>query len=140
MQPDRARPDGDLAEKLCQACLATVQCAMTTYWAARARWPSDGTHRLCTNCGRPTRYLRSVFAVRPMGPRWCHYDPTTHRLLFVAVVAGAYAALRLIDGQLIDSASPQPFVRILGRGRLFAYVERSSQGGGARTSGRLGGP
>jgi hypothetical protein len=61
------RPDGDLAEKLCQACLATVQCAMTTYVAARARWRLDGTHRVCTTCRRLTRYLRTVFAVRPIG-------------------------------------------------------------------------
>jgi len=27
-----------------------------------------GTHPVCTTCGRPTGYLRSVFAVRPIGP------------------------------------------------------------------------
>jgi ribosomal protein S14 len=27
-----------------------------------------GTPPVCTTCGRPTGYLRSVFAVRPIGP------------------------------------------------------------------------
>jgi len=26
------------------------------------------TYPVCTTCGRPTGYLRSVFAVRPIGP------------------------------------------------------------------------
>ncbi|MCV7408360.1 phosphoenolpyruvate carboxylase [Mycobacterium florentinum] len=62
-------PDGDLVETLCQDCLATVQWAMATYVgdkrAVASRW---GTRPVCTTCGRPTGYLRSVFAVRPIGP------------------------------------------------------------------------
>jgi hypothetical protein len=62
-------PDCDLVETLCQACLPTVQWAMATYvghtreMASRCR-----THPVCTTCGRPTGYLRSVLAVRPIGP------------------------------------------------------------------------
>jgi hypothetical protein len=62
-------PDGDLVETLCQACLATVQCAMATYVRHTREIASRcGTHPVCTTCGRPTGYLRSVFAVRPIGP------------------------------------------------------------------------
>jgi hypothetical protein len=61
-------PDGDLIETLCQACLATVQWAMATYVGDKREMASRcGTHPLCTTCGRPTGYLRSVFAVRPIG-------------------------------------------------------------------------
>jgi hypothetical protein len=62
-------PGGDVVETLCQACLAAVQCAMVTYVGDKremaSRW---GTHPVCSTCARPTRYLRSVFAVRPIGP------------------------------------------------------------------------
>ena len=62
-------PDGDLVETLCQACLATVQWAMATYVGDKREMASRrGTHPACTTCGRPTGYLRSVFAVRPFGP------------------------------------------------------------------------
>jgi hypothetical protein len=62
-------PDGDLVETLCQACLATVQSAMATYVGRTREMASRcGTHPVCTTCGRPTGYLRSVFAVRPIGP------------------------------------------------------------------------
>ena len=62
-------PDGDLVETLCQACLATVQWAMATYVGDKREMASRrGTHPVCTTCGRPTGYLRSVFAVRPFGP------------------------------------------------------------------------
>ena len=62
-------PDGDLVETLCQACLATVQWAMATYVGHTREMASRcGTHPVCTTCGRPTGYLRSVFAVRPIGP------------------------------------------------------------------------
>jgi hypothetical protein len=62
-------PDGDLVETLCQACLATVQRAMATYVGDKREMASRcGTHPVCSTCGRPTRYLRSVFAVRPIGP------------------------------------------------------------------------
>ncbi len=61
-------PDGDLVETLCQACLATVQWAMTTYVGDQRETASRcGTHPVCSTCGRPTGYLRSVFAVRPIG-------------------------------------------------------------------------
>jgi hypothetical protein len=62
-------PDGDLVETLCQACLAAVQRAMAAYVGDKREMASRcGTHQVCTTCGRPTRYLRSVFAVRPIGP------------------------------------------------------------------------
>jgi hypothetical protein len=62
-------PDGDLVETLCQACLDTIQWLMTTYVGhMRERASRCGTHPVCTTCGRPTGYLRSVFAVRPIGP------------------------------------------------------------------------
>lgn len=61
-------PDGDLVETLCQACLATVQWAMATYVGDKREMASRcGTHPVCITCGRPTGYLRSVFAVRPIG-------------------------------------------------------------------------
>jgi hypothetical protein len=61
--------DGDLVETLCQACLATVQSAMATYVGDKREIASRrGTRPACTTCGRPTVYLRSVFAVRPIGP------------------------------------------------------------------------
>jgi hypothetical protein len=62
-------PDGDLVETLCQACLATVRLAMATYVGHIREMASRcGTHPVCTTCGRPTGYLHSVFAVRPIGP------------------------------------------------------------------------
>jgi hypothetical protein len=62
-------PDGDLVETLCQACLAAVQWAMAVYVGqTRDTAVRCGTHPVCTTCGRPTGYLRSVFAVRPIGP------------------------------------------------------------------------
>ena len=62
-------PDGDLVETLCQACLATVQSAMATYVGDKREMASRcGTHPVCSTCGRPTGYLRSVFVVRPIGP------------------------------------------------------------------------
>jgi hypothetical protein len=61
-------PDGDLVETLCQACLATVRWAMATYVGDKREIASRrGTHPMCSTCGRPTGYLRSVFAVRPIG-------------------------------------------------------------------------
>lgn len=61
-------PDGDLVETLCQACLAAVQWAMATYVSHTREMASRcGTQPVCTTCGRPTGYLRSVFAVRPIG-------------------------------------------------------------------------
>ncbi len=61
-------PDGDLVETLCHACLATVQWAMATYVGDKREIASRcGTRPLCGTCGRPTGYLRSVFAVRPIG-------------------------------------------------------------------------
>ncbi|OBK13614.1 phosphoenolpyruvate carboxylase [Mycobacterium asiaticum] len=61
--------DGDVVETLCQACLATVQWAMATYVGDRRELASRcGVHPYCATCGRPTGYLRSVFAVRPIWP------------------------------------------------------------------------
>ena len=61
--------DGDLVETLCQACLARLRRAMATYVGRTREMASRcGTHPVCTTCGRPTGYLRSVFAVRPIGP------------------------------------------------------------------------
>ena len=63
-------PDGDRVETLCQACLATVQRAMATYVGDKREMASRcGTQPVCSTCGRPTRYLRNVFAVRPIGPK-----------------------------------------------------------------------
>ena len=62
-------PDGDLVETLCQACLATLHRAMGAYVGDKREMASrSGIHPVCSTCGRPTRYLRSVFAVRPIGP------------------------------------------------------------------------
>ncbi len=62
-------PDGDVVETLCRACVATVQWAMATYVGDKREMASRcGTHPACSTCGRPTGYLRSVFAVRPIGP------------------------------------------------------------------------
>lgn len=62
-------PDGDLVETLCQACLSTLQWAIATYVGDKREMASRcGAHPACTTCGRPTGYLRSVFAVRPIGP------------------------------------------------------------------------
>jgi hypothetical protein len=61
--------DGNLVETLCRACLSAVQCAMATYVGNNREVASQcGTSPVCDTCGRPTRYLRSVFAVRPLGP------------------------------------------------------------------------
>jgi hypothetical protein len=59
--------DGDLVETLCQACLASVQWLMATYVGHMRETASRcGTHAVCTTCGRPIDYLRSVFRVRPI--------------------------------------------------------------------------
>lgn len=61
-------PDGDLVETLCQHCLATVRWAMATYVGDKREMASRcGTRPVCATCGRSTGYLRSVFAVRPIG-------------------------------------------------------------------------
>jgi hypothetical protein len=64
-------PDGDLVETLCHACLATVRWAMATYVGDKREMASrcGTTHPVCSTCGRPAGYLRSVFAVRPIGPK-----------------------------------------------------------------------
>ena len=62
-------PDGDLVETLCQACLAALQSAMATFVGDQREIASQrGARPVCTTCGRPTGFLRSVFAVRPIGP------------------------------------------------------------------------
>jgi len=63
-------PDGDVVETLCHACLFTVQRAMTTYVGDKREMAfRRGTQPVCSTCGRPTLYLRNVFAVRPVGPK-----------------------------------------------------------------------
>jgi hypothetical protein len=62
-------PYGDLIETLCQACLATLQRAMAAYVGDKCDTASRcGSHPVCGTCGRPTRLLSSVFAVRPIEP------------------------------------------------------------------------
>ena len=62
-------PDGDLVETLCQACVAILQRAMATYVDDKREISSRcGADPVCGTCGRSTRYLRSVFAVRRIGP------------------------------------------------------------------------
>jgi hypothetical protein len=62
-------PGGDRVETLCQACLATVQWAMAAYVRDKRQMASRrGTDPTCSTCRRPTRNLRSVFTVRPIGP------------------------------------------------------------------------
>jgi hypothetical protein len=64
-------PDGDFVETLCQACLATVRWAMATYVDdIREMASRRGTSPVCATCGRPTGYLRSILAVRPIGTEW----------------------------------------------------------------------
>lgn len=64
-------PDGDLVEMLCQACLETVRWAMATYVDDRREIASRrGASPACATCGRPTGYLRSILAVRPIGVEW----------------------------------------------------------------------
>jgi hypothetical protein len=61
-------PGGDVVETLCHACLFTLQRAMAAYVGdKRAMASRCGTHPVCSTCGRPTGYLRSVFAMRPVG-------------------------------------------------------------------------
>jgi hypothetical protein len=61
-------PDGDVVETLCHACLFTVQQAMATYVGDKREMVfRRGTQPVCNTCGRPTLYLRNVFAVRPVG-------------------------------------------------------------------------
>jgi hypothetical protein len=63
-------PGGDVIETLCHACLFTLQRAMTTYVGDKRETAFQcGAHPVCSTCGRPTGYLRSVFAVRPVGQR-----------------------------------------------------------------------
>lgn len=62
-------PDGALVHTLCQACLSTARWATTIYVDRTRELESRrDTQPVCTTCGRPTRYLRSVFAVSPIGP------------------------------------------------------------------------
>ncbi|MGD1238308.1 phosphoenolpyruvate carboxylase [Mycobacterium seoulense] len=62
-------PDGDLVETLCQDCLDIVQWALATYVSDNREIASrSGAHPACATCGRPTGYLRSVFAARPIWP------------------------------------------------------------------------
>jgi hypothetical protein len=59
---------GNLVETLCQACLTTLQRAMAVYVGDKREMASRrGIDPICSTCGRPTRYLSSVFAVRQIG-------------------------------------------------------------------------
>jgi hypothetical protein len=61
-------PCGDLVETLCQACLAVLQRAMAAYVVDKRETAAQfGRHPVCSTCGRTTRFLNSVFAVRPIG-------------------------------------------------------------------------
>ena len=61
-------PGGDVVETLCHACLADVRRAMATYVGDKREMAfRRSTQPVCSTCGRPTRYLGSVFAVRPVG-------------------------------------------------------------------------
>ena len=74
-------PDGDLVETLCQGCLARLRRAMATYVGDKREMASwCDTRPVCTTCGRPTVYLRSVFAVRLIRARGWHHDPPTQCL------------------------------------------------------------
>jgi hypothetical protein len=45
-----------------------VQRAMAAYVGDKRQAAAQrGTHPVCSTCRRPTRYLSSVFAVRPIG-------------------------------------------------------------------------
>ncbi|GFG54916.1 phosphoenolpyruvate carboxylase [Mycolicibacterium agri] len=62
-------PGGDVVETLCQLCLSTVQWAMKSYVDGKREMASRcGTDPVCSTCGRPTVYLRSIFAVRSIEP------------------------------------------------------------------------
>ena len=60
--------------------------------------------------------------------------------LFVAVVAGDYAALMLINGQLMDFGVAAAICAgsSVAAGLIGLRRQPTPQGGGARTSGRLG--
>ena len=63
-------PNGDVVETLCHACLFTVQRAMATYVGDKREMAFQrGTQPVCSTCGRPTLYLRNVFALRPVGSK-----------------------------------------------------------------------
>lgn len=58
-------PHGDIVETFCQECLNTVHTAMVAYVGDKRDMASRyGSHPVCSTCGRPTRYLHSVFNVR----------------------------------------------------------------------------
>ncbi|WP_231965198.1 MULTISPECIES: hypothetical protein [Mycobacterium] len=63
--------DGDLVEVLCEVCLEMVRWAMATYVDDKREMASRrGASPVCATCGRPTGYLRSILAVRPIGAEW----------------------------------------------------------------------
>lgn len=62
-------PDGDFVATLCQNCLSDVQWLMSKYVGHMRETASRcGIRPVCATCGRSTQYLRSVLAVRPIGP------------------------------------------------------------------------
>jgi hypothetical protein len=63
-------PDGDVVETLCHGCLFTVQRGMAAYVGDKREMAfRRGSQPVSSTCGRPTLYLRNVFAVLPVGPK-----------------------------------------------------------------------
>ena len=148
-------PDGDIVETLCQACLASFATGDRHLRGRQARdgvpmRHPPGVQHLRTSHSIPAQCLRCA-------PDRARGTGIMTRLriacLFVAVVAGDYAALMLIDGQLIAFRRRRRHLcGILGRGRADRLRRRRGRpaaaragqatphGGGAGTSGRLGAP
>src|SRR5689334_24029792 len=60
--------DGDVVETLCHGCLFTVQRGMAAYVGDKREMAfRRGSQPVSSTCGRPTLYLRNVFAVLPVG-------------------------------------------------------------------------
>jgi hypothetical protein len=69
MQPDGAKPIRRSRRDALPSLPGYWKWAMATYVGRTHEMACRcGTHPVCTTCGRPTRYLQSVFAVRPIGP------------------------------------------------------------------------
>ncbi len=86
-------PDGDVVETLCQECLSDVQWLMATYVGLPGVHHLRASHWLFAQCLRcpPTR-----------APGAGGMTGLRNVAVFVAVVAGDYAVLVLIYGQLIE--------------------------------------
>ena len=69
------RPDGDLVEKLCRACLATVQRAMATYVGDKCEMASRCvTHWRAPQAGATLDICRVSSLCARSGPRCWHHD------------------------------------------------------------------